>query len=674
MRNLFAKLRSLPARYTALIAVIVAAIAVPMALYAWGPSDRPTFTWEKPATYVTFNSMTNNPKQGDERDFVKIRNVTDNHKFAAHTDLVAGKEYEVFVYYHNNASTTYNDAVHNYAGIARGAFMRVEMPDAIKAGQTGRLNAFVGANNARPAQVWDEVTARNTTGGDINLRYTPGSARITSNGKVNGQTIDLNALAGKGAALGYDALDGNLPGCEQFAGYVTYRFVVDQPNFEVQKQVRLAGNGSYTEQVTANVGDEVEFRIKYKNIGTIQQKSVSISDQLPSGLSYIPGSTFVSNKSTGNKWQQITTDAVVANGIDVGGYLPGGAAYVKLKAKVVADGLQCGANTLTNTASATTANGVKKDTASVVVTKDCPPAPQPKDITVCRLSDKQVITIKENQFDSTKHSKNLDDCKEAPKPVYTCDALTIVKIARDEFQFEAAQSSSNGAVYKSTTFKVFDANGKEVYNSANGNFKGFAAGSYTVRAFVTFTVNGKDETVSSQGCEKQFTIDQPEPKDIVVCRLSDKKYPVTIKETEFDSKLHSKNPEDCKEAPQPKKITVCVIETGVVTTINEQDFDAKKHTNDLSKCEKVQRCFIPEKRIVEIARKDITDQHTEDLSKCAPAPVTPPVTPPTPPTPSTPPVAHELPRTGADAWIGGLGLGALITAGAAYIASRRTLG
>lgn len=540
MRNLFAKLRSLPARYTALIAVIVAAIAVPMALYAWGPSDRPTFTWEKPATYVTFNSMTNNPKQGDERDFVKIRNVTDNHKFAAHTDLVAGKEYEVFVYYHNNASTTYNDAAHNYAGIARGAFMRVEMPDAIKAGQTGRLNAFVGANNARPAQVWDEVTARNTTGGDINLRYTPGSARITSNGKVNGQTIDLNALAGKGAALGYDALDGNLPGCEQFAGYVTYRFVVDQPNFEVQKQVRLAGNGSYTEQVTANVGDEVEFKIKYKNIGTIQQKSVSITDQLPSGLSYIPGSTFVSNKSTGNKWQQITTDAVVANGIDVGGYLPGGAAYVKLKAKVVADGLQCGANTLTNTASATTANGVKKDTASVVVTKDCPPAPQ--------------------------------------------------------------------------------------------------------------------------------------PKDIIVCRLSDKKYPVTIKETEFDSKLHSKNPEDCKEAPQPKKITVCVIETGVVTTINEQDFDAKKHTNDLSKCEKVQRCFIPEKRIVEIARKDITDQHTEDLSKCAPAPVTPPVTPPTPPTPSTPPVAHELPRTGADAWIGGLGLGALITAGAAYIASRRTLG
>ena len=53
------------------------------------------------------------------------------------------------------------------------------------------------------------------------------------------------------------------------------------------------------------------------------------------------------------------------------------------------------------------------------------------------------------------------------------------------------------------------------------------------------------------------TKDCPEPKDIIVCRLEDKKYPVTIKEEDFDASKHSKNPEDCKE--EPEVIEVCVI-------------------------------------------------------------------------------------------------------------------
>ena len=40
-----------------------------------------------------------------------------------------------------------------------------------------------------------------------------------------------------------------------------------------------------------------------------------------------------------------------------------------------------------------------------------------KDITVCELATKKIITIKETAFDSSKHSKNLDDCKEVVPPV-----------------------------------------------------------------------------------------------------------------------------------------------------------------------------------------------------------------------------------------------------------------
>ncbi len=44
----------------------------------------------------------------------------------------------------------------------------------------------------------------------------------------------------------------------------------------------------------------------------------------------------------------------------------------------------------------------------------------------------------------------------------------------------------------------------------------------------------------------------PVEKTIEVCRLSDKKYPVTIKESEFDSSEYSKDPNDCKETPEEK--------------------------------------------------------------------------------------------------------------------------
>ena len=45
------------------------------------------------------------------------------------------------------------------------------------------------------------------------------------------------------------------------------------------------------------------------------------------------------------------------------------------------------------------------------------------------------------------------------------------------------------------------------------------------------------------------TVEVPKPEEMVVCRLSDKKYPVTIKKEDFNSSLHSTNPEDCKTTP-----------------------------------------------------------------------------------------------------------------------------
>lgn len=370
MKSVFAALKRAPKRAAA-IAVIAAAVIVPASLFAWGP-DRPTYTIEKPADHVVFNSITNNPAHGDERNFVQIKEASaSSQTYAEEVALQPGKEYQVYVYYHNNAASNLNDAAHNYKGIAKDTMMRVQMPASVKAGEKARITGVVSASNATPAQVWDE--AYGSSASAVALRYVPNSATIHSFGAVNGKTLP-DSLLTTGTHLGYDALDGKVPGCNEFSGYVTFKFKVDQPNFTVEKTVSLAGKNMFSESVTAKPGEEVEYKIQYKNTGTTQQNDVVIKDMLPKGVSYVAGSTVAASSASNGQYVKVS-DNVTTSGINLGSYAPNGNAYVKFRAKVVDNTKleKCGLNTLVNTATAETNNGSKSDTANVVVSKDCKP-------------------------------------------------------------------------------------------------------------------------------------------------------------------------------------------------------------------------------------------------------------------------------------------------------------
>ena len=229
------------------------------------------------------------------------------------------------------------------------------------------------------------------------------------------------------------------------------------------------------------------------------------------------------------------------------------------------------------------------------------------------------------------------------KPSLTCDALQKTEVSRDTFKFSTKATAKDGASVTSYTYNFGDGTTQTTTSSEiqhtyakPGNYK------------VTVTVNGKegsDVQKTSQGCQTQITV-KPEP-EMQVCRLSDKKYPVTIKESEFDEKKYSKNPNDCKEVPE--ELEVCVIESKETKKIKKEEFNKEIHTTDLSKCKE----------------KPVTPPET---------PSTPPETPSTPPkTPETP-TPGELPKTGtANIVMSALGLGGLTTAIIAYVASRRQM-
>lgn len=101
---------------------------------------------------------------------------------------------------------------------------------------------------------------------------------------------------------------------------------------------------------------------------------------------------------------------------------------------------------------------------------------------------------------------NAPATNQAQQPVYRCESLGIDHIASDSYKFSVKYAAYNGATYKGTVYRVYDANSKEIYNTADSKFNGFEPGDYTAKAFVTVSVNGKDETVTSDGCTKTFTI------------------------------------------------------------------------------------------------------------------------------------------------------------------------
>ena len=392
--------------------VLVAAVA-PALVWAWGPS-RPSFTIEKPADYITFNSITNNPViGGDEKDFVGIREVGSNANWTNNMKVQNGKEYYVRIYVHNNAASNLNLVAENVVA-------KLNVPTTTA--KTVTVQGQISASNAKPNTVWDEATF--SSDNDFNLAYVAGSALFENNGMGTTKLPD-SIVNNTGAKLGYDKLDGKIPGCFQYAGYVTVKVKaqVSQPqektNIDLAKTVRNKTNGekSWVETANAKSGDTVQFQIHAKNTGSAGIQNLVIRDILPKGLNYVAGSTKLYNTSN-PKGLKVSDNIIQNSGINIGSYQPNGDAFVRFDATVSAeqDLPVCGENTLTNIAQASNQKIVKNDTASVKVTKKCETLKNPAykcealSLNIIRKDEKQITyaadtkySIKDTEFTGTKY-------------------------------------------------------------------------------------------------------------------------------------------------------------------------------------------------------------------------------------------------------------------------------
>ena len=303
------------------VAAVTAASA--LVVFAWGPSGRKTFTMEKPADYITFNSITNNVI-GDERYFVSASKWTGSAKdnyFSDTTYVEDGKEYVVRMYVHNNAGANLGLVAENVK-----AFVVLPTETNTKITVSGKITS----TNANPTAVWDETHFATKNGEKFNLVYVDGSATYANadkDGKLRSFKLSSDVLTSKGALLGYDQMDGKIPGCNKYSGYLTFHVKAQvaktvTPNLSIQKEVKILGTDTWSEQVKAKSGDTVRYRIQVKNTGNTTLSGVVVRDILPTNLEYIKGTTTIVNANHTTP-VTLSDNLITDNGINIGDYAAG---------------------------------------------------------------------------------------------------------------------------------------------------------------------------------------------------------------------------------------------------------------------------------------------------------------------------------------------------------------
>lgn len=358
---------------------------------AWGP-ERDTYTMAQPADHVVFDSITDNPDVGDERNFLRVRDADSKYWAQGTTngwtdtvDMQEGHTYDVRLYVHNNAGevdlakdpTKY--AAHTAADVR--ANINLPIGENVYGKQfevNGKLSYTTlteyeaNKDTAKYNTIWDNIVLKS----DKAFHVKAVSYKYYNNVKTEkdgGFDLAANLFTTdekeKGTLLGYDKMDGLMPGCLKYSGYVLVKIqpVFTDASYDIAKTV---------DQQSAKPGDTVKYTITATNTGKSDLHNVKVTDKLPDYYDDVtegidaPKTTKYSG-SFRDEGNTITFDTLKA----------GEKATITVSYKVRTN-VGCGNATLTNVVSGTTDETDtedKTDNNSAVVTVNgpvCPAAPK----------------------------------------------------------------------------------------------------------------------------------------------------------------------------------------------------------------------------------------------------------------------------------------------------------
>lgn len=361
-----------------LLAASTIVLLSPVTVLAWGDSSggRQSYTVDEInrnvlGKTIIFNAISDGTEAGsyggDEKDFVSVKKSSEDVKGiweGGEILIEDGEHYTIRLYAHNNNPNGYD-------AVAEDTHVCFSVPQ--ESAEEIEVNGFIVSSNAEPNEYWDYARFISNNG-KFHLEYVYGSAILYNDGigkdglKLGDEIV--TEASDDGVLIGYDSLDGRIPGGYQYDSYITIQVVaVIDHEYAVETKVRLVGGdktwGDYIDTETDNT---VEFQIKYENTSTTEtQTNVMVRDILPSNLEYIEGSTRLWNSNHPNGATVGSDGDIITRGVNIGNYLPDGNAYIRFCAKVTNGNPKDDSNTLVNWAQASVKSNVEQDYVSIII-------------------------------------------------------------------------------------------------------------------------------------------------------------------------------------------------------------------------------------------------------------------------------------------------------------------
>ena len=316
---------------------------------------------------IVFNSIIDS-KVGDERKFVGAKLFKGSQNTFASlldrknewtNDVIEVKDgdiYTVCIYVDN-------DNPKGMSAVSEDTSVLFSLPPNVS--RTHKIVGYIDSTNADPWRCWDTVTFYSD---DLfYLAYLEDSAKYTNR---NIGTIDLNNNAIlTGADIGFDSLDGKIPGGDTYAGIATINLAVHKSvAYRLHVQVRMEGTKEFQDSLVANIGDTVEFQIEYVNFLGETVHDVMIRDVLPDNIDYIEDSTVLydSNHQDGIL---LSDNSLTIDGINIGDHSTKRNSYIRFKGKIVDKSLATGSTSLRNWVKASANNEAVYNCVDIYVNK-----------------------------------------------------------------------------------------------------------------------------------------------------------------------------------------------------------------------------------------------------------------------------------------------------------------
>ncbi len=366
-----------------------------------------------------------NVLEGDHEMF-RALNYTKGE--TVYTDPVTAGDKEKVVasiYYHNGVVNT----------TAANTTIKVAIPSTSTT-TTKLLDASISADNA--ATVHDTVVNKTIVGksgltiqtptADSTVDFVPGSVRWFPNRSTT--PVDLPGGVSGDSLVTTGLNIGDINGCWEFSGFVTFAMVVNtpahqvlNPNLKLEKTVRnLAINEAFNKSDSAFAGDLLEYKLDVINDGQADAQDVIVKDMLPVQTSYIPGSLKYFPAGSNIPMSLLdgqTAEQLFADGIMVGELHPGSTHSTKFifQVKIAGSDLAAGQELVNKTFA--TADSLQAADQVVTVIK-VPEVPEVK---------KPIISLSKSAFNQTKN----------------IDAQTVLASAGDTIEYSLiTRNTGNG--------------------------------------------------------------------------------------------------------------------------------------------------------------------------------------------------------------------------------------